>query len=345
VHKKVVAPPLSGCIKANVVPPHTQKETQMTKPQAKTEPDPLSREALQALDDLSGLHPGFRPVHAKGILLSGTFTPAAGVGALTNAPHVNRPSIRIAVRFSDFAGVPTVPDYDLENASPRGIAVRFYLEEHVHTDIIAHSVDGFPTRTAEEFIQFLRAIHASGPGVPKPTPIESFLSAHPAALAFVQAPKPIPTSFAKESFYSVSAFKFTNGERVSKFGRYRITPDDGNEYLESSAAAKKGANFLFDEIKERIVSGTAKMRIVVQVASDGDVVDDSTTHWPEQRPVVGFGTLELNGVVPDGEAAQRNVIFDPIPRVDGIESSGDPLLNPRASVYLASGRRRRAASI
>jgi catalase len=53
----------------------------------------------------------------------------------------------------------------------------------------------------------------------------------------------------------------------------------------------------------------------------------------------------LNGVVPDGEAAQRNIIFDPIPRVDGIESSGDPLLNPRASVYLASGRRRRAASV
>jgi catalase len=307
--------------------------------------DPLSRDALQAFDDLFGLHPGFRPVHAKGILLSGTFSPSASSRELTKAPHISRPSIRVAVRFSDFAGVPTVPDYDSEGASPRGIAIRFYLEDHVHTDIIAHSVDGFPTRTAEEFVQFLRAIHASGPDAPKPTPIESFLSSRPAALAFVQAPKPIPTSFAKESYYSVSAYKFTDTAEVSTFGRYRVVPHDGNEYLEPSAAAKRSANFLFDEIKGRVARGTANMRVVVQVASDGDVVDDSTVHWPDQRPLLEFGTIELNGVVPEGDVAQRQIIFDPIPRVDGIDPSGDPLLDPRASLYLVSGRRRRAANV
>ena len=170
----------------------------------KVQPDPLSREALRRFDDLFGLHPGFRPVHAKGTLLSGTFTPSSSAKALTKAPHVNRPSIRVAVRFSDFAGIPTIPDYD-ENASPRGLALRFYLAEHVHTDIIGHSVDAFPTRTIEEFLEFLRAAGSSGPGAPKPTPIESFLAAHPAALAFVQTLKPIPTSFARESFFSVSA--------------------------------------------------------------------------------------------------------------------------------------------
>jgi catalase len=60
---------------------------------------------------------------------------------------------------------------------------------------------------------------------------------------------------------------------------------------------------------------------------------------------VKFGTIELNGVVPEQDAAQRQIIFDPIPRVDGIEPSGDPLLDPRASLYLASGRRRRTASV
>jgi catalase len=318
----------------------------MTKPQTKMEqPDHLSRDTLQAFDDLFGLHPGFRPVHAKGILLSGAFTPSAGVGSLTKAPHVTRPSIRIGVRFSDFAGVPAVPDNDSEGASPRGIAVRFYLAEHVHTDIIAHSVNAFPTRTAEEFVQFLRAIYASGPGTPKPTPIESFLASHPAALAFVQAPKPIPTSFAKESFYSVSAYKFANGKGVSKFGRYRIVPTERSEYLEPAEAAKQSPNFLFDEVKDRIAHGPVKMRILVQVASDGEVVDDSTIHWDDVHPLVEFGTIELNGLVPEGDAAQRNIIFDPIPRVDGIEPSGDPLLDPRASLYLVSGHRRRAASV
>ena len=237
-----------------------------------------------------------------------------------------------------------VPDYD-ENASPRGIAVRFYLAEHVHTDIIGHSTDGFPTRTSGELVQLIRAIHASGPDVPKPTPIESFLASRPAALAFVQAPKPVPTSFAKESFYSVSAYKFTNKEGISKFGRYRVVPLDGNEYLEPSVAAKQDPNFLFDEIKSRLARGSVKMRILVQVASDGDVVDDATLHWPHERPLIDFGTIELNGLVPDEEAAQRHIIFDPIPRVDGIEPSGDLLLDERASLYLASGRRRRAASV
>jgi catalase len=316
----------------------------MPQPQKKAEPpDPLSREVLQAFDDVFGLHPGFRPAHAKGILLSGTFTPSATVHELTDAPHVSRPSIRVEVRFSDFAGVPNVPDYDENGASPRGIAVRFYLAEHEHTDIIGHSVNAFPVRTVEEFLEFLRAIHASGPDAPKPTALDAFLGSHPAALAFVQAPKPIPTSFAKESFYSVSAYKFTNAMGVSNFGRYRIVPEERREYLEAAEAAKRGPDFLFDEIKDRIARGTVKMRVRVQLASRGEVVDDSTAHWDDQHPLVEFGTIELNALVPEGDAAQRQIIFDPIPRVHGIESSGDPLLEPRAAVYLASGRRRRAA--
>jgi catalase len=306
--------------------------------------DPLSLEVLQAFEDLEGYHPGFRPAHAKGILLSGKFTPSSSVRELTKAPHVSRPSTPIVVRFSDFAGIPIVADNDQENASPRGIAIRFNLAEHVHTDIIGHSVNGFPTRTVEEFVQFLRALGASGPGAPKPTPIEAFLGAHPAALAFVQTPKPIPTSFAKESFFAVNAYRFINAAGTSKFGRYRIVPQDSNEYLESSALAKKSPNFLFDDIRDRIGHGAVTMRIMVQVASDGDVVDDSTIHWPEKRPLIEFGKIELNEVVPDQEAEQRQIIFDPIPRVDGIEPSNDPLLEPRAALYLTSGRRRRAAT-
>jgi len=47
--------------------------------------------------------------------------------------------------------------------------------------------------------------------------------------------------------------------------------------------------------------------------------------------------------VPDNAHEQKQMIFDPIPRVDGIDASDDPLLELRAAVYLLSGRRRRAA--
>jgi catalase len=51
----------------------------------------------------------------------------------------------------------------------------------------------------------------------------------------------------------------------------------------------------------------------------------------------------LTAIAPDNPTEQQRLIFDPIPRVDGIEASADPLFEPRANVYLMSGRRRRAA--
>ena len=203
----------------------------------------MSAEVIQAFDALSGLHPGFRPAHAKGILLSGVFAPAPGGSSLTRAPHLQRPSTPVTLRFSDFAGLPALPDND-PNASPRGLAIRFHVGEEAYSDIVAHSVDGFPARTVEELVEFLRAAAASGPGAAKPTPIEAFLASHPAAMEFVQAPKPFPSSFAKESFFGVNAFKFTNQDGTSRYGRYRIRPDGGSDYLSEAAAAAKSADYL-----------------------------------------------------------------------------------------------------
>jgi catalase len=304
----------------------------------------LGKDLLGALDNLfGGPYPGYRAVHAKGALLTGTFAPTPEAASLTRAPHATRTSIPVSVRFSDSAGVPAVPDNDPQGAGPRGCAIRFHLAEHVHTDIVSHSANGFPTRTAEELLEFFRAIAASGPSVPAPTPVELFVSRHSAALAFVQMPKPFPTSFAKEHFFAVNAFKFTNADGSVRYGRYRILPEIGTEYLEADAAAAKTPNYLFDELFDRIAAGPIRFQILVQLSEEGDTVDDATVQWPENRRLLNFGTITLDTLAPNNEAEQRQIIFDPIPRVDGIESSGDPLLEPRATVYLLSGRRRRAA--
>jgi catalase len=249
----------------------------------------------------------------------------------------------VTVRFSDFAGIPSVPDNDPQHASPRGCAIRFHLAEHSHTDIIGHSVDNFPSRTAEEFLEFLNALIATDPAGTHPNAIERYLGAHPAALTFIQTPKPIPTSFGKESFFAVSAFKFTNAEGASRYGRYRVLPVSGNEYLDEAGAAARSPNFLFDEIKERVMKEPVKFRIIVQLAEDGDPVDDVTVRWPEHRSQLTFGEISLREITPNNASEQQQIIFDPIPRVDGIEASADPLFEPRANVYLMTGRRRRAA--
>jgi catalase len=303
----------------------------------------LSRDVLKGFEKADGgIHPGFRPAHAKGILLAGQFTPSSEASSLTSAPHITRPSTPVTVRLSDFAGIPSVADNDPQNAGPRGCAIRFHLAEHVHTDIVSHSVDAFPVRTVEEFLQFLNALLATDPAGPHPNAIEQFLGAHPPALRFVQIPKPIPTSFANESFFAVSAFRFTNARGVSRYGRYRVLPLAGNQYLNEAGAAAQTPNFLFDEIQQRTAKGPVGFRIVVQLAEDGDTVDDATVRWPEDRPRITFGEISLTGITPDNAREQQQIIFDPIPRVEGIEASADPLFEPRANIYLMAGRRRRS---
>src|SRR6266478_5224057 len=302
----------------------------------------LSQDLLQQFDTIFGAYPGFRPAHAKGLMLTGTFTPAAGAAGVTRAPHVVRASTPVTVRFSNSTGLPLIPDND-PNANPRGLAVRFNLAEHVHTDIVSHSTDGFPTRTGQEFLEFLRALASSDPSKPSPSPIEIFLGTHPKALEFVQTPKPAPSSFARESYFGVTAMHFTNKDGVSRYGRYRIVPEAGNDHLDDATAAGKSANYLFDELTERIAKGPIRFRILVQLANDGDIVDDATFHWTEDRILLEIGTLVLTEPVSNSDHEQKHIIFDPIPRVDGIDPSDDPLLELRAAIYLLSGRRRRAA--
>jgi catalase len=304
----------------------------------------LANDLLQQFDQLFGTHLGFRAAHAKGLLLTGTFTPAAGAQELTRAQHVVRQSTPITARFSNSTGLPLIPD-NAPEANPRGLAIRFNLAEHVHTDIVSHSTDGFPARDGNEFLEFLRAVAASGPDVPSPKPIEVFLGSHPAALAFVQAPKPFPSSFARQTYFGVTAFAFTNVSGKERFGRYRIVPEQGNDFLPDEAVSKLPADYHFEEIMDRLKNAAVRFRILVQIAEPGDTVDDATKHWPESRQLFNLGTIELMAPAPENLAQQKQIIFDPIPRVDGIEPSADPLLELRAAIYLLSGRRRRAAEM
>jgi catalase len=303
----------------------------------------LADELLQQFETLFGAHPGFRPAHAKGALLTGTFTPAKEAAMLSKAPHFARESTPVTVRFSNSTGVPVIPDND-PNANPKGIAIRFHLAERVHTDIIAHSTDGFPTHTGAEFLEFLKAIAATTPEAPHPNPVEQFVGSHPAALAFVQAPKPFPVSFATEAYFGVTALEFVSAEGVSQFFRYHIVPEAGLGYLGDEAAKARVPDYLFEEIKQRVAAGPVRFTVKAQLAAPGDVVDDATIHWPADRAVAELGTLELTAVVANDAEEQRTTIFDPIPRVEGIEPSNDPLLELRAAIYLISGRRRRAAA-
>jgi catalase len=124
-------------------------------------------EPAELVDDLHGAFGEHheRAVHGKGVLLQGRFMPAAKARELSRAALFAGASIPVTVRFSDFTGIPNIPDTD-DLANPRGVALKFQLPDGTQTDVVTHSFNGFPVATAGEFGQLLRAIGSSGENAP-----------------------------------------------------------------------------------------------------------------------------------------------------------------------------------
>lgn len=293
----------------------------------------VPEQVVGALDKLfAGPHPGARAVHAKGLLCGGTFTPAPGAAALSRAPHLRGPDLPVLVRFSNFAAVPGLPDGH-PAASPRGLAVKFLLPDGGDTDIVAHSYDGFPAGTPEEFLAFLRA-------VPDPSALAAHVAEHPAARAFVGHPKPTPASYATEAYFGVNAFRFTNAAGASRYGRYRILPLAGTSHLSADEAAARARNFLAGELADRMRRGPVAFRLAVQLAEEGDTATDGSVPWPAERPVLDLGTITLTAPVPAGDERNERIAFVPTNLVGGIAASADPMLAARTQGYRISAERR-----
>ncbi|MGA8435496.1 MAG: catalase family peroxidase [Methyloceanibacter sp.] len=300
-------------------------------------------ELVDALNGVFGKQTDNRAVHAKGIVLEGKFTPSAGAAALSKAPHLQSgTTVPITVRFSDFAGVPAIPDTD-PNASPRGMAVKFHLPDGSNSDLVMHSYNGFPTATADEFRELLIALAASGKDAPKPTPLEKFFETHPIAKTFLTAEKLAPVSFASLPYFGVNSFKFTNAKGDSTFVRYQMEPEGDAQYLTKEQLAAAGPNYLVDEIRKRVGDGPVRMKLQVQVAEPGDKIEDPSIAWPGSRKTVELGVVEIDNVDSDSDAAQRALLFIENAVPAGIEPA-DPMITARSEAYPVSFARRHAAA-
>ena len=81
-------------------------------------------ELVDAINNVFGKQTDNRAIHAKGIVLEGSFLPNSESKTLTKASHLRGGNLPVLVLFSSFAGIPTISDVD-DLASPRGIAIKF----------------------------------------------------------------------------------------------------------------------------------------------------------------------------------------------------------------------------
>ncbi len=303
-------------------------------------PEPTPTELVDAMNQVFGKQTDNRAIHAKGIVLEGSFKPDRAAATLSKAAHLRGPRVPVLVRFSSFAGIPTIADVDAL-ASPHGLAIKFELPGGVETDIVSHSFNGFPAATSDEFVHLLRALGSSGPGTPAPTPADRFLATHPIAKTFLTTQAPPPQSFATVHYYGVNSFKFTNAAGRSQFGRYQFVPAAGDHALTKQQIAGADKNYLEQEIGRRVSAAPLHFTLQVQLAEAADRIDDPSIAWPDTRPVVKLGEITVTRVVSDNTAAQHRLLFTPTALVDGIEAA-DPMIEMRNTSYGVSYGRRHA---
>ncbi|MDQ1253306.1 MAG: catalase [Euryarchaeota archaeon] len=295
-------------------------------------------ELVDAFNLVFGKQNYYRPVHAKGIVLEGRLLPSHSASTLSKAPHFQKVAVPLTIRFSDFAGIPTVSDTDAL-ANPRGLALKFHLPDGSETDLVIHSFNGFPAATTDEFRRFLIAIGSSGPGVAAPTPAETYLSTHPTSKSFLESQQPPPVSYATLTYFGVNSFKFTNAQEESHFGRYRVEPQEGNQFLTAEEIAKVGPDYLSNEIRQRVARSPIRFNLRVQISEPGDKIDDPSIAWPDTRKIVEIGVIEVTKAVPDSEAVERALLFRPAQLPAGIEPA-DPMIQARNAAYIVSYGRR-----
>ncbi|WP_295990054.1 catalase family peroxidase [Rugamonas sp.] len=308
---------------------------QVTTPQPELKTTPT--EMVDTLNTVFGPHKE-RAIHAKGILLEGTFTPAPTAASISMAPHLQKKSVPVIVRFSNFAGVPDIPD-NHPLASPRGMAIRFKLPDGSNSDMVVHSFNGFPSANADQFRELLQALAASGPDAAKPTALDNYLGTHPIAKNFLTAAKPAPVSYGSLPYFGVNAFKFTNAAGKVTYGRYRIVPLAPAAYLNDAQTKAAAPAYLGEEITAHVAKQAVKFKLLVQVAAKEDKVDDPSVAWPDSRHTVELGTISIDKVAPDMAAAQKAIVFMPNALPKGIEVE-DQMVNFRSNAYAVSFGRR-----
>jgi len=297
--------------------------------------------AVDAINARFGRHEGVRALHARGTLCAGTFAATPQAAALTRAAHMSGEPVPVTVRFSNGSGDPADPDYAPD---VRGMATKFYLPDGTRTDIVAQTAPRFPVRTPDAFIAFVRAM-APGPGQLVRLPL--FLARHPETVralpASAAAVKP-PVSYATCRFYAIHSFRWLDADGGARWVRYRWLPEAGVASLSGKEAKARGREYLQEELRERLAREPVRFVLEVQIAREGDRVNDPNAPWRDDRETVEAGTLELTALDTERERRGDVLVFDPVRVTDGIELSDDPVLRFRTDAYAESIERRSGAT-
>jgi catalase len=300
-------------------------------------PDRLRPERyLAALQPPAGPALGHRRNHAKGICFTGVFESNGAGSALSKAQLFTQGSYPVTGRFSLASAEFTAAD-----ASVRVRALAFRIVSPDGQEWRSGNITApfFAVGTPDVFLDLLVSSGSKDPGA-----MPAFATRHPEIGAFGAWAKAAPwtASYAEERYNGLNAFIFTDGSGTDRAVRWSLLPKAQPVNVSPDDLAKRGPDFLEQEIADRVGHGPVSWTMVVTTANPGDPIADPSKAWPEDRRTVEVGTLTAQQVEAEPDGPCREINFDPTVLPDGITTSSDPFPAARSSVYAKSYDRRTA---
>ena len=323
----------------------------------------MSKRLYQALlEDYPDHREGMRPVHAVGIGAKGYFVASKVAKDYSFVEQFQGHQVPVSVRFSNGSGSPVEHDSALD---VRGMAVKFHLENGVESDLIGITLSIFFAQTPEMFLQFAAA------GVPVPDKPETWwqkfldylqlrqparppdlpedgtvgvtnyanthLAARPGTVAATMLYTPV--SYGRAAYHALHTFKLVAADGAETFVRFEWQPVAGVQPIEEGVPDpyrdpdSSKNSYLHQELRNRIKAAPVRFVLRMNIAGQGDDINDPTKVWDTSRKRVVLGELWLTEMAADNGAGCEHLSFNPTRLAPGIECSDDPVLAARRGAY------------
>ncbi|WP_446742919.1 catalase family peroxidase [Silvibacterium acidisoli] len=283
-----------------------------------------------------GPAPGHRRNHAKGICFTGTFEANGDGSALSKARVFERGRYPVVGRFNLATADPNAKDAMVR---VRGLGIRITTPGGQEWRSAMIDAPVFPVSTPKDFYELLTAS-----GSKDPNAMKNFIGAHPGFLAFAGWAKSAPwtSSYAEERYNSLDSFLFVDEAGAKHAIRWSLMPSALPVPISPDDLAKRGPDYLEQEITQRVAGSAQRWDLVITVANPGDPTADPNKAWPADRRTVNVGTLIVEQIEPERDGPCRDINFDPAVLPEGITTSDDPFPAARSAAYSRSYNSRTA---
>jgi catalase len=278
----------------------------------------------------SGAALGHRRNHAKGICFTGVFEANGAGSELSQAPVFVRGQYPVLGRFNLGTANPNAADATVR---VRGLGLRISTPDGQQWRSAMINAPVFPVSTPQVFYELLRA-----EGSKEANAVATFAAANPEFAPFGDWAKngPWTGSYAEERYNSLNSFVFVDGSGAQHVVRWSLLPAAQPVAVSTDELAKRGPNFLEQEIAQRVAGAPQRWTMVVTVANPGDPTADPSKAWPADRRSVEVGTLVAQQIEAEPDGPCRDINFDPTVLPSGMRSSDDPFPAARSAAYAKS---------